>query len=149
MKKTLASLAAVASVGLFAGALTLITPSAEAATFDTLTQSAPEVVTQRAATGYGVWTEEGGEYVDEFNYTVTTVTYMGVPMNFITDEFGISGYLVLNSDGSARYVAIINDDPANPIVTDGRWSKDWFGKVTFTSWDGDIKATFTNLVAFN
>ena len=43
MKRTLASLAAVASVGLFAGALTLITPSAEAATLTPLTQSAPRL----------------------------------------------------------------------------------------------------------
>ena len=39
----------------------------------------------------------------EFNYTVT-VTYTGVPMNFIVDDEGLAGYLVLNSDGSARYV---------------------------------------------
>ena len=144
MKRTLASLAAFASVGLFAGALTLITPSAEAATFDTLSQSAPEVVAQRSARGSGTWTEEG--YTDRFNYTVTTVTYMGVPMNYIVDDQGLAGYLVLNPDGSARYVV---DDWEYPQTTDGRWSKDWSGKVTFTSYDGSSVATFSTVVAFN
>ena len=147
MKRTLASLAAVASVGLFAGALTLITPSAEAATFDTLTQSAPEVVTQKVAHGFGVWESDDVDFVDEFNYIVKEVTYMGVPANFIVDEFGITGYLVLNSDGTATYFAI-DADTIGPIITDGYWSKDWFGKVTFTSPDG-VTATFSNVVAFN
>ena len=145
MKRTLATLATVASVGLFAGALTLITPEkADAFTLEGLGEAPVEVVAQRVASGSGTWKEEG--YTDRFSYTVSSVYYMGVPMNYIVDNTGLAGYLVLNGDGTARYVV---DDFSDPITTDGEWEMTRDGKVTFYSNDGSVVASFSNVVAFN